>query len=471
MVGVVSRKSPRPRAAIPRREVAPSRQERDRTLRCSLVDGVALGGMVGRGETYLPAVALAMGMGETLAGLVASLPLMAGGLLQLISPRAIVLLGSHRRWVVLCAAIQALVFLPLTLAAWQGAISAPLLFALAAIYWGSGLATGPAWNTWIGTLVPPSIRPRYFASRTRASQLAVFLSFVAAGFLLQRVSDTGAVHFAYAALFASAALFRLISTVMLARQSEPQPIPARMRNIPWRQLLRHLRDHGGGRLLAFLVVMQAAVQMAGPYFTPFMLKQLQFNYGQFVALVSAAFLAKIIALPWWGRRVHAMGAQRLLWLGAWGILPLSSLWLVSQNFWWLMLIQVAGGMLWAAYELAFFLLFFESIEEEERTSLLTFYNLLNTTAWASGALLGGGLLSLWGLNLTAYLSVFFLSTVGRCFALLLLWHFPIRDVAAREVGVRTLAVRPNLASLDAPVLPSLPDQTTPPAAEVVAHRR
>ncbi len=71
---------------------------------------------------------------------------------------------------------------------------------------------------------------------------------------------------------------------------------------------------------------------------------------------------------------------------------MGALWLVSQQFPWLIFIQMVSGTSWAAYELAFFLLFFESIAEEERTSVLTIYNLLNTTAWVAGSLIGGALL-------------------------------------------------------------------------------
>ena len=79
-----------------------------RDLRASLLDGAAFGGMVGFGETYLPAFALAVGLGEMAAGMVSSVPLVAGGLMQLASPMAVRLLRSHRRWVVTCAIIQAL---------------------------------------------------------------------------------------------------------------------------------------------------------------------------------------------------------------------------------------------------------------------------------------------------------------------------------------------------------------------------
>lgn len=76
-----------------------------RSLRKDLVaghaEGAAAGGMTGLGETYLPAFALAVGLGEITAGLVASLPLLVGGLMQTFSPLAIRRLGSHKRWVLL----------------------------------------------------------------------------------------------------------------------------------------------------------------------------------------------------------------------------------------------------------------------------------------------------------------------------------------------------------------------------------
>ena len=125
-----------------------------RDLRASLSDGAGYGGMVGFGEIYFSAFALAIGLGELMAGLVASLPLLAGGILQTISPLAIRWLGSHKRWVVCCAAMQSLTFVPLIVAACRGHLSGIGLLWIAAVYWAAGLATGPAWNTWIGTIVP-----------------------------------------------------------------------------------------------------------------------------------------------------------------------------------------------------------------------------------------------------------------------------------------------------------------------------
>lgn len=427
-----------------------------------MADATAYGGMVGLGETYLVTFALAMGLGELMAGLVGSVPLVAGGIMQMISPRAIRKLGSHKRWVVTCASVQALSFLPLIFAALWGAISGPAVLAVATLYWAAGLATGPAWNTWIGTLIPPLVRARFFGIRTRSQQAAVFAGFLIGGLALQWAAGRNLVLTVYAVLFSAAALCRLTSAWMLSRQSEP--VPPQMRRIPFREIFSHLRGKSGGKLLVYLVAVQAAVQMSGPFFTPFMFGKLHFSYGQFVALISVAFLVKMIAFPIWGRVAHRMGARKLLWIGGIGIIPTSMSWVFSQNFAWLLFIQMAGGVAWAAYELAFFLLFFESIAEEERTSLLTVYNLLNTSAWVLGSLVGASILALMGSTFEAYLWVFGLSSIGRTLALVLLARLPAMDVRTEDMSMGTVGVRMGNASIAAPVLSTLPDQMPEPLA-------
>ncbi|MEZ6106012.1 MAG: hypothetical protein R3B96_07835 [Pirellulaceae bacterium] len=64
---------------------------RERELRRNLwaccADGGAFSVMVGIGETYVPAFVLALGLGQVSAALVATLPILAGGVLQMFAPR------------------------------------------------------------------------------------------------------------------------------------------------------------------------------------------------------------------------------------------------------------------------------------------------------------------------------------------------------------------------------------------------
>jgi MFS family permease len=422
-----------------------------------LGDGAAWSVMVGMGESYLPAFALAAGLGEVAAGLVATIPLVAGAVLQLISPAAVRRLGSHKRWVVLCAACQGLAFLPLAIGAYSGAVAAWLVFGMAAIYWGAGLATGPAWNTWAGTLVPDNIRTGFFARRTRFSQVGTLMGFVAGGVTLQFAKTWTPSIAPFAVLFIGAALARSISTGFLAWQNEPQPPDGNHRHVSWRDLIGRSSRRADGRLLVYLFAVQGAAQFAGPYFTPFMLKQIRFSYLEYVLLIGVSFAAKAVALPSLGRLARRIGARQLLWIGGLGIVPVAGFWLISTNFAFLIIVQVAAGLAWAAYELAMFLLFFEAIPEKERTSVLTIYNVGNAVATAVGALLGGSVLWTVGQHPETYLAIFGLSSVARLAAVALLWRVPPIDARAVLLPARRiLSLRPSVGSVDRPILASLP---------------
>ena len=154
---------------------------RARDLRAMVSDAVFFSAMVGAGEAYLPAFVLASGLGEIAAGLVTTLPLLAGSLFQLVAPAACRQLGSYRRWIVWCARLQALCFAPLVVGAWSGGIESVWLALATVAYWSFGMAAAPAWNAWVSSLVPQRIRARFFAHRTRAAQIALLVSMLGAG--------------------------------------------------------------------------------------------------------------------------------------------------------------------------------------------------------------------------------------------------------------------------------------------------
>ena len=387
--------------------------------------------MVGIGEMYLPAFVLALSASDIASGLITSVPLVIGALVQMAAPRIIRRLGSYRRWVVLCAVIQALAFVPLVGAAMRGAMPVYLVFAVVSVYWAAGMAGGATWNTWVGTLVPERIRPRYFARRTRWCQAGMLVGFVGGGVALELTTRAGYSLLTFSLLFVAAALSRLISSLVLTRQSEPQPPGPELMLPDLRRLMRALVDDDTGRLFLYLLGAQAAVQIAGPYFNPYMLDCLKLPYFQYVALICAAYCAKIACLPAFGKLAARYGATRLLWCGGLAIIPTSALWLVSGSFGYLLAIQVFSGAAWAAYELAMFLLAFEAIPNHRRMAVMTAFNLANATAIFLGSVLGGGLLIYWGVTRQAYLTLFLISSIARVFAILLLARAPMAALWVR----------------------------------------
>lgn len=424
-------------------------------LRTIFVEGVSFSVMVGIGETYLPAFVLALGMGEVASGLIATVPLVAGGVLQLTTPLGVRLFKSHRRWAVSCATLQAAAFVPLVVGAVVGKIPGIFVFLVATFYWASGMAIGPVWNIWVERLIPPSVRTRYFARRTSATNLGVLAGLLLGGLILDRAQTGMHPLFNFAFLFAVASAARLTSAALLSTQNEPELPPMLYRPREVVDMIRRFPGSSGGELLTYMLVLTVSVTIASPFFTAFMLRQLEFTYSAYMSLLVTALAAKAVALPLIGRLARRLGLRWLL-RAAWaGIAAVPALWLVSESYAYLFGLQIFAGATWAAHEYVTFLLLFETIKAEERGTLLTAYNLAYALASTAGSLLGGFVFGVFGGGAAAYYILFATSSVARIFCLFLLLrvtgtHFPTIPVVFRTIAVRPstgVVIRPILATL------------------------
>jgi MFS family permease len=428
-------------------------------LAASIGDAVGCSVMIGLGETYFAAFALALGTGETFAGLVATVPMLAGATLQLVTPRLLRQAKSYKRWVVACVSLQAAALLCMPLAvAFTGNAAAALIFLAATFYWAASQASGPAWNTWIEEIVPRRLRARFFAVRSRVSQACTLAGFALGGLALQAGKNTGWLLTAFVGIFLIGSSCRFMSAWFLNRQSEPSRGRYQPRSVPIREVFFRAKGQAGVPLVLYLLMMQAAVQISGPYFAPYLLGQQQMSYVNYMVLVGIAYLGKVIALPWWGRVAHRSGARRLLWIGGTSIVPMAALWLaadffspwqttytlnlgglsipchLSAEFAYLAAVQLVSGLVWAAYELAMVLMFLEAIPRHDRACVLTYYNFGNAAAHVVGGLIGAMILQLGHESHYAYLAVFGGSSLMRLCTVPLL-----RSVNQHMSGKRGLA--------------------------------
>jgi MFS family permease len=278
-------------------------------------------------------------------------------------------------------------------------------------------------------LIPIATRTHFFARRVRICQFCTMLGFVVGGLLLESGKRGGWLMPAFVAVFVVAALARFVSTALLASTSEsPNVKIVTQGQVGLSEIRRRLGAHSGMRVLWFLFAMQASVQLSGPYFTPFMLGKLGMRYDQFMLLVVLGFLGKVVAMRTWGKVANRAGARTLLWIGGASIVPVSgawiALWWIEEPMLYLCVVQFLGGVAWAAYELGFFLMFFEAIPRNERTSVLTIYNFGNAAALLVGAIFGAIWLAWQGETHHAFLVLFVLSSLARLFSLLLLRRIP-----------------------------------------------
>ena len=432
------------------------RRELRRDLNSIFLEGTAFSFMVGSGESFLPAFVLALGMGEVASGLIATVPLVAGGLLQLAAPIGIRWIGSARRWTALCAGLQAATFVPLVAIAVGANIPHATVFLLAILYWATGMAIGPAWNVWVDHLVPATIRTRYFARRSSAAQLGVLAGFLSGGLVLQVAASNGRLLLGFATMFALAATSRALSVVLLARQSSvPLEHPATTTPRPTLQLLRRFPKGQGARLLLYLLGLTATVSIASPYFSAYMLRELDLSYRAYVILIGMSLTTKVVALPMLGRLVQARGLPAVLRLGWAGIALIPALWVLSDYYPYLIALQILAGFSWAAHEYAAFLLLFETVHVERRTSLLTAYNFGFAIVTAGGSLLGALLYKLGGGASVGFYLVFGASALGRASCLVLLAGFVAPVPSLRRPSFRLVAVRPATGAVLRPILTTL----------------
>lgn len=422
-----------------------------RDLWVSTADAAAFSVMVGCGEQYIPAFTLALGLGPVAAGMMVSVPVLVGAVLQMITPLAVARLGTNRGWVLACTTVQAASFVPFAAWAIRGHASLAELLVAASIYWSAGMAGAPAWNTWMGTLIPAGMRTAYFSRRNRLAQFGVFAGFVVAGLILQWGEQRGLTLRAFAVIFVVAAICRVVSTLMLLNCRE-LPVAADAGDVAAAgprataggptTLAHWLRDVGrtlatmsrspSGPLVAYLCAFAFTAHSSAPYFAPYMLRELGFSYHAFMLVAATGFLAKALALPSLGRLGSRIGSLGLLWVGGLSIIPLSLLWLPSDAVAYLVGVQLLAGACWASWELAVALLFFDAVPHRDRTGVITIYNLGMAIAQLAGAAVGGLVLRSFGEDRTAYAAVFAVSSLLRLATVPLLRRVRLPETAHRR---------------------------------------
>jgi MFS family permease len=414
--------------------------------------------MAGVAEVYLPAFGLALGLPVVLAGLLASVPLFAGGILQLVAPEAIARTRSLRGWVVGCTAVQALSFIPLIIVALTGLQSALLVFAAASLYWGAGMAASAAWTPWMARVVPERIRSKFMGRRQGLVQATMLVGLLGAGLTLYAFTGTGHILDIYGILFTVAFVARLVSAISLARQGagvESRPRRRmRLRSVPPK-----LRGTPRGSLLTYLVAASAAAAISGPFLTPYLLVQQKLDYIEYSMLTATILVTQIVASPLAARLVKRGGLRRMLSGAALAIAPIPFLWLVSSSFWWLVVVQVYAGVAWAAFELGRLLALFDAEDDAERTTMQVMFSAMNAVGTAGASVIGGAVLAQLGSGREAYLWVFVISGIARLGAAVLIVH-ELPKVLARLpvtllVGAWTLGIRPWGGSIVRPLVEGL----------------
>jgi len=179
-----------------------------------------------------------------------------------------------------------------------------------------------------------------------------------------------------------------------------------------------------------------------------MKEHLGLAYWQIMLVQFGTFGSKVVFLPMVGRLVRRHGPGRVLWIGAAMTTPAAGFWMLSDQLWYLVLLQVYVGLGWACWETGSFLLVFDTIPEDRRTPIMTIYQLALASVMVLGSVTGGLGLEYFGTGTDGYAAIFLLTCGMRVVTLLLLASIEPSGLRirhrARRVMVWTVGAVPGL---------------------------
>ncbi len=364
----------------------------ERSLRRGILDGVTFAAMGGLAENYFSAFALLLKASTAQIGLLASLPPLLATLTQLLSVWFGARTRHRRRIIVAGALLQALTLVPLVLLPWlfpDDPVDA--LLVLAVLYFIGPNIGAPMWGSLMGDLVPEERRGRYFALRTRLASLSGFVALIGAGTVLHLFQTVGAAYWGFVTIFSLACAMRLVSAWHLAHLLDPPRVVVRQPMPISRDLWQRLRRSELVPFSLFFACMQFSVAISGPYFALYMLRDLQYSYFEFMLNSAVTICFQFLTLNRWGRISDLFG-NRLVLRTTGMLIPLLPLsWLVSTNFWYLLFVQAASGLVWAGFTLSASNSVFELTPADRRATLMAYHSVLAAVAVFAGASIGGWL--------------------------------------------------------------------------------
>src|SRR5919106_493475 len=134
--------------------------------------------------------------------------------------------------------------------------------------------------------------------------------------------------------------------------------------------------------------MSFAVNLAGPNFTLYQLRELGMGYFTFVALEAVSAFATLFAVTHWGQAADRVGNRKILLLTSFLIPFLPLLWIPTTNLLYLGMVLAFSGVAWAGFNLCSVNYLYDATRQGNRVRYLSYFNAGMGIAAGMGALTG-----------------------------------------------------------------------------------
>ena len=363
-------------------------EQRSRSLRFSLYDGIFASGMIGFTQDYFTPFLLVLGAGAGLVGLLCSIPNLISALLQLKTADLSEKLGSRKKFIAAFVFVQAMVLFFLAGIAFRGGAGPVIFIVLVTLFTSLGSFVMPVWGSLMSDLVSENKRGEYFGWRNKTMGiLIVVFSFIAGNIL--NAFGPGNIYHGFALIFGAACAFRFISGYFISRMDEPPFVPKKEDFFIFFMFIRRRRESNLAQFVLFVAAFNFCVHLASPFFAVFMLRELQFSYFMYTAVTVTATGMIFLMMGRWGRHADRVGNLVVLRFTAPIIAILPLLWIFNQDPAYLFFVQCVSGFAWAGFNLCASNFIYDAAKPEKRTRCIAYFNVVNGVAIFLGAFLGG----------------------------------------------------------------------------------
>jgi MFS family permease len=262
------------------------------------------------GGVVLAGFAVALGASPLVIGLIAAIPFAAQSV-QLPAIALVEHVRERRRIAVIAATAARALILALAIVPWVAPdsrigllVSAQLVITLL------GSVAGCAFNSWVHQLVPRDRLGAFFARRLFWGTSVACAGSLAAGLVVDYWPWGESLH-AYSVTFAAAGVAGFLSSWCLTRVPEP-PMTSAPHVSVLEKIRTPFRDANFRRVLVFMGSWNFASNLAVPFVTVYLLRQLGYSLSTVTTLWAVSQIANAFTLYWWGRISDRMSNKAVL---------------------------------------------------------------------------------------------------------------------------------------------------------------
>jgi len=302
--------------------------------------------------------------------------------------------GSRKRAILILVLFDVLTLLPFIVLPYfvtDGLVQIVLVFSVISLV--PNIVVGPIWASWMTDLVPTGIRGRYLGWRSTVYGASELACFVMAAVVLNAFAKGDFAGFSI--IFVFAAVSRLVAWIQFWKMHDvPMPVNDGPTHLGVRDIKEAISSPSIGRFMIYSASFSFAFYLAAPFFAVFMLTELGFSYLTFMLVLCAEQLARLLVMRFWGKYADTHGNLRVIRYAS-VVLPFTPvLWLVSQNIFYLVAVQVIAGVAWAGFELCSPNFIYGAAPSGSRIKHIALFRSFNGAATGAGALVGGLLVML-----------------------------------------------------------------------------